>query len=218
MKRTHFTAVIMCMAVLGTAQIIETPKTPQTPGGSGEETQASKAFKPLAGDVTLEFNFNPFAASPLSFNYLRARYFVEEQLALRTGLMLGIQGGSSFFSLDWGIFPGVEGHFKGTERLSPYIGGELAIAGRASSGTDIKGAWPGGSNRGFFNFGINGVAGCDFYFSKRIYMGLEGGFGLSLISNSDIVDTVSGATTSKGGTTFQLGPNYNSAIRLGFVF
>jgi hypothetical protein len=204
----------------------------QTPGSTPTESTAGTDFKPDAGDNTFEVNFNPFSATPVSLNFLKFRYFLSEDLAARAGLSLGIRGGGDNSSFEYAVLPGIEKHFRGTDRLSPFIGAELIIAGRSSSysstnnGTTrrISGAWGDGSNRGFFNFGLNALIGCDYYFSKNIYMGIEAGYGFNLISTNEITTTIipaSGATvitTQQGGSAFNLGPNFNSAIRLGFAF
>ncbi|MFN7330812.1 MAG: hypothetical protein ACK5UP_15035, partial [Bacteroidota bacterium] len=61
----------------------------------------------------------------------------------------------------------------------------------------------------------------DYYVVKRLYLGLEIGYGFQVVNSSDISVTLYSGTApapAKGGSTFQLGPNFNSALRLGFVF
>jgi hypothetical protein len=230
MKNKLLLAGALFLAAYSNAQIAP----PETPGSHAVQSEAS-VFKPGAKDLTFELNFIPFGATPVSLNYLRARWFMSDQIAIRAGISVALRTGSDNKSFEYALLPGIEKHFAGTNRLSPYVGGELAIAGRGSSGTEetgsgatlvtteTKGAWSDGSNRGYFNFGLNGVIGCDFYFSKRIYMGLEAGFGFNLNKSADVTVTsmpnggTSTTTTSKGGSAFQLGPNYNAAIRIGFV-
>jgi hypothetical protein len=236
MKIKIITTAILLVSSLAQAQIVQEPRT-TTPQGAGSAASGdNKGFKPESGNVSFEMNFNPLSAAPLSINYLRARYFLSSSTALRLGFSLATRSVNDNKSFEWAVLPGIEKHFAGTDRLSPFIGAELAIAGKSSSSssstgtgnsqvtTTTKGSWAGGSNRGFFNLGVNLVAGCDIYLSKHFYAGMEAGFGFSLLSESDVTTTVipnggsSTVTTTTGGSTFQLGPNYNSAVRLGFIF
>jgi hypothetical protein len=210
---------------------------------SQDATAPSISYKPAAKALTAEVNFNPFSSTPVSINYLRLRKFVSEQNAVRLGFSLGVRNQTPFentsqSSFDINLRPGYEHHFAGTERLSPYIGFDVDIAIKSSSYSDdrtsaqnpgpgpyskISGAWDtNGTERGFTRFGANFLIGVDYYIIKRLYLGVEFGYGFQLINSSDITVTPrsvsSTATPIKGGSTFQIGPNYNSAIRLGFVF
>ena len=51
-------------------------------------------------------------------------------------------------------------------------------------------------------------------------MGTEVGFGFASVSNKDKETTpaVGDTVTEPQGSTFNLGPNFNSSIRLGFLF
>jgi hypothetical protein len=232
MKKTTLLFAALFVSASLAAQVVPPQQSPQTPGAPASTESTAGAMKPVSGDWTFEMNFNPFSASPLSLNYVRTRMFMSDDFALRTGLTLGIRSGEPNKTFEYGLFPGVEKHFSGTERLSPYIGAELVLAGKAASSsatsnsvtTTTKGTWADGSNRGYFNLGANVVIGTDFYFSRHIYCGLEAGFGFSLMNYSDLVTSVivnggsTTTTTTAGGSAFQLGPNFNSAIRVGFVF
>lgn len=190
--------------------------------------------KPEAKDFTAEVNFNPFSSAPVAINYLRFRYFTSEQSALRIGFSLGMekqtpQEDVTLKTFEFNIRPGYEWHLAGTERLSPYFGVEADLAFKKSSYEDtdtnayfekIEGAWSeGGSERGFNRIGLNFIIGADFYVAKRVYIGTEFGFGFQNIKYSDIeVTSPDNEDPDKGGTNFQLGPNFNSSLRLGFVF
>jgi hypothetical protein len=229
MKKSFLTISFLAIIGISFGQIIQQPQTPASLGPASEDRGTD--MKPEAGNITFEVNFTPFSGTPIQLSYLRFRYFLSENVAVRAGVSLGLRSGGDNSSFEYGLLPGIEKHFKGTKRLSPFIGGELILAGRSSSGSitagtntrRINGAWLDGSNRSFFNFGLNGIIGCDYYISQHFYMGIEGGYGFSLISNGDIVTTdISGTqtqtTTITGGSAFTLGPNFNSAIRLGFAF
>ncbi len=234
MRKQLLSAALILFSAVSHAQLVR-EQPAQTPGGAtAAPTTETGDFKPNSGSVSFEMNFNPFSASPLNINYLRARLFVSDDFAIRAGFSIASRSESDNKTFEYAVLPGVEKHFNGTERLSPFLGAELMIAGRGSSSsvtngtvstTTTKGVWSDGkTDRGFFNLGVNLLAGCDFYFAKHFYVGLEAGYGFSLISYSDIVVTYvpnggsSTITTTEGGSSFRLGPNYNSALRLGFIF
>lgn len=194
-----------------------------------------ESIKPTARKVTAEMNFDPFSGNALSINYLRFRMFRNDRAAYRMGLATSIRSEKpqtdvkrSYVELN--IRPGYEKHFAGTDRLSPYIGAELDIALKnskitndgAGSFTEITGAWSdNGLERGFTRFGFNALVGADFYFARHFYVGTEFGFGFQYTKSSDIEISLTGSTTDftlDGGTVMQVGPNFNSSIRLGFVF
>jgi hypothetical protein len=204
---------------------------------------AQESFKPTAGDFTAEVEFRPLSNNPINLSYFRGRIFTSDNFAVRTGLNVYLknqksepnsgkdESKQSTFLL--GIYPGVEKHFGDMKRLSPYIGGELGITYKSSkdtytnnSGTSMTetvytGIWSNGSERGFFSLGLNFITGVDFYFSKKIFMGVEMGFGLQNISYSEITIEQTGQddeTTSEKSSEMELGVNFNSAIRLGFSF
>jgi len=193
------------------------------------------SIKPVARQVTAEMNFDPFSGNALSINYLRFRLFRTTDQAYRIGFAGSFRNEApqsdvkrNYYELN--IRPGYEKHFKGTDRLSPYLGAELDFAIKQSTYTndaggpysEIKGAWTdNGLERGFTRFGFNIIAGADFYFAKHFYVGTEFGFGLQSTKSADIEITPTGLTTPtifEGGSTLQVGPNFNSSIRLGFVF
>jgi len=191
-------------------------------------------LKPIAKEITAEMNFDPFSGNALSINYLRFRMFASDRSAYRMGFAASLRSEEpqsdlkrSYF--EFNIRPGYEKHFAGTERLSPYVAAELDIAIKKSkvtnepggTFTEINGAWSdNGLERGFTRIGVNVIAGTDFYFAKHFYVGTEFGFGLQSVSSSDIEITFTGGNTveNNGGRTLQIGPNFNSSIRLGFVF
>lgn len=203
-----------------------------------QDATTDVAYKPTAGDATVEVNFNPFSSSPISINYLRFRKFVSERNAFRMGVSVGFKNQKDIenvtkSSFDINLRPGYEWHFAGTDRLSPYVGLEADFALKSSSYSDdrdaltrgsiksISGAYDTfGTERGFLRFGANFIVGADYYIVKRLYLGLEVGYGFQSISSADIETTpFSGSVVkSKGGSTFQLGSNFNSSLRLGFVF
>lgn len=202
-------------------------------------------YKPVAGQVALEVNFTPLSATPIGLNYLKARYYIADDMVFRLGLDIRMNSNKSepinavdpnkndeqkMSYTQFGLYPGIEKHFGNLDRLSPYVGAELGFVtkGSKSSYTDnnasttveTKGAWGNGSNRGFTSIGLNVIAGADFYFAKKVYLGTEIGFGFQSVTQKEI-EVTSGSTTnvtSVKASSSDVGFNFNPAIRLGFCF
>lgn len=75
--------------------------------------------------------------------------------------------------------------------------------------------------RAYSSFGGNLLAGCDFYFMRHLYVGIEVGLGYNHVNYKkvtfDISDEVN-PTVFPSYTTGKFGFYYNSALRLGFWF
>jgi len=223
-------------------------------------TSTPSDFKPAAGANNLELNFVPLNGKPIQLTYIRYRRFLSEKTAFRLGIGVSYtseKADSVFKSnvtanttvsdkykkseMSWSIKPGFEKHFAGTNRLSPYIGAELEIAGQSSkeitpTGIDAKDEFTivtdkNKSKGGFFRLGVNLIAGFDCYITKHLYLGTELGFGFQYTKFSDYKMTtaypssVTPGTPDPGnpdavtqGTQMNIGPNFNSAIRLGYIF
>lgn len=201
-------------------------------------------FKPAGGEKNIEVNFAPFDNvnnNPISINNLKFRYFMDSKTALRIGFsvssssttniqLLGpnqieVEGTNSSFGFS--INPGIEKHFEGTDRLSPYVGAELNFASISSSSTQeaLNGAedaiaGESETTNGSMTLGLNLLIGADWYFSKHIYLGTEIGFGFATTNQADTEFTpVTGPKVSTpNGSSFNLGPNFNNRIRVGFLF
>lgn len=200
-------------------------------------TTENSDFKPLKGDFATELNFNPFKGN-LSFNnvlnQVKGRYFIHPQLALRLGININTldsalnygnpYGTQANFNSDerkstsFGLSIGIEKHFKGTKRLSPYIGADLFWGTKSASQemrnsastTTVKNGWlnyqyvqsltppyyystvinmiEGAYNR----FGISAVAGFDYYVAKNFFLGYEFNLGYSKTNYKTPEVTVTG--------------------------
>jgi hypothetical protein len=124
-----------------------------------------------------------------------------------------------------GLNLGLEKHFKGTRRLSPFIGADLSISNKTSQQetkenqvtTKIKGAWSSittvpvfnpftGTTSyqqvsqpeefAFFRYGVNLVSGFDFYVSRNFFFGYEFSFGISKTQYKDVEYTRTGGTST----------------------
>jgi hypothetical protein len=217
-------------------------------------------FKPAKGANNLELNFIPLNSKPIQITNIRYRKFIGDKTAFRLGIGLSFSSdkADSVFSSNvtanstvkskysnnkfgLNIRPGIEKHFEGTNRLSPYMGAELDIALQSSkevtpSGINSKDEFTVVTEKnknkgGFFRAGVNLVAGFDCYITKHLYMGSELGFGFSFTKYSDYKKTTSYPSSftasnpdpgnpdpTTQGSGMNVGPNFNSSIRLGYIF
>lgn len=186
---------------------------------------ADDSFKARGGRLATELNVNPFQGSLSlnnAINQIKFRYFASDGLALRLAFTATSVSNEVQRTLPYGQNPfqfeqvrksttagvnlGVEKHFRGTRRLSPYVGAEVVFANKSSSddiktessSTKIKGAWqnvfvsPGGpvgteyTERGYTRYGFNAISGFDFYMARHFYLGYEFTFSLASTKYKDI--------------------------------
>ena len=75
--------------------------------------------------------------------------------------------------------------------------------------------------RAYTSFGVNLLAGCDFYFMRHLYVGIEVGLGYNHLSYKKVTFDISNEvnpTILPSYTNSKFGLYYNSALRLGFWF
>jgi outer membrane protein W len=190
-----------------------------------------------------------FNASTLSFNApaIRFRYFVADNIAAR--LTLGIANSSETFNYyetentnagasgtevnkvgGWNVAIGGEYHFAGTDRLSPYGGLDILVGGGKSTNdwTNYDGL---GYTADFTRaieaktsaFGVNLVAGADYYFAENFYLGMELGLGFmseTVKAGTDVTTTggVSVTNTTNEEKYSGFGNNFIGNFRLGWRF
>ena len=208
-------------------------------------------YKPASGNSTLEFQFAPLGGSPLTIGGIKYRTFTSESTALRANIFLGysnttdvtlgmdmngdeIELKDKSSAIDISIAPGFEMHMNGTDRLSPYFGGELSLGFGSSSdksetyvpfdptGAVVDEVYTQTTKNGNFTVGVNALAGFDFYVAPHLYIGGEMGFGIEFMSEFD-TKTSSDQPGSKdvetpNGGAINVGPNAKGVLRLGFVF
>lgn len=201
-------------------------------------------FKPAGGEKNVEVNFTPLGGKPFSINNIKLRYFSTSEMAFRLGISVASSSDKTLTlgagkdgkgeleavksSFGFSLNPGIEMHFEGTDRLSPYYGAEIIFSTLSNKETEQKydktedKVYEGEKTTGSTTFGINLLLGADWYFTKSLYMGTEIGFGFASVSEKDTesIAAVKDAksATAPGGSSFNLGPNFNSSIRLGFLF
>ncbi|WP_069660923.1 hypothetical protein [Arcticibacter eurypsychrophilus] len=221
-------------------------------------------FKPQAGNLTTELNINPFNGAVNlnnSLNQIKFRYFISAGVALRLGFNISKEdsiynisqpyGTTSYFyknnkkSTTMGINLGLEKHFAGTRRLSPYVGAEVSLTnGSASqeindngSTTDVKNGWyemyyTGTSTnyvaqiqpKAYVRYGVNLITGFDYYIARHFFFGYEFGFGMEKTNWKDVEVNISGTTsgavvnTTSDNSHLDFGPSLMNGIRLGYTF
>jgi hypothetical protein len=217
------------------------------------------SLKVKAGEFSTELNINPFQGELSlnnTLNQIKVRYFLKDDFALRVGFIFSNKKDETKIDNPYGTNPfsyeavkksnmiglnlGVEKHFLGTKKLSPYLAGEFSIGSKKSNHTfeqgniktEIDGAWQSVANppnnyfvydeRGFTKFGINLVAGFDYYISRHFFFGYEFNFELSKTKFSDIDITTDDNnqqdTQDRDDSSVSIGPNLINGIRLGFIF
>ena len=157
---------------------------------------------------------------------VRARYFVNDNIAVRASLGLGDGQGTpmseshSFYenadgtgevgTLDisrnsWNAQVGAEYHLKGTDRMSPYFSAGLNFGGASSTGvtTDTDGSvyfdgLSGEQSGKTSMFGVGVGAGMDFYVYENIYVGVELGLNYGRYTTGDVTTT---GSLEMGGVT-----------------
>ncbi len=198
---------------------------------------------------SLEGNINYDATNGFSWTapYIRARYFVNDNIAARVQLGLGstsdktnfYEGGTGTgtgYNTDktsgWDAQLGAEYHLAGTSKMSPYFmgavnfgGGSVSYKGENNDGTDYLAdiTYEGKTSNSSFGLGIG--AGMDYYIAENMYLGLELGWGWSKVTdkggNSSF--TVAGTPTDVEidpfGSSSGMGTGaMNTAFRIGWRF
>ncbi|UII26401.1 hypothetical protein LVD15_24400 [Fulvivirga maritima] len=213
---------------------------------STEEGRDTIQFRPVAGEKTLELQFAPFGDDPISINGIKMRWFKSERKAFRLTANLAFVTSEDIMQqedddlglkelasrnsyLDITLKPGFEKHLKGTNKLSPYFGGEADLMYRR---TKEKGEFQEGQSvyynevineGGFFRVGLNAIAGFDFYVAKKLYLGAEVGYGvrfrkdLSVKLKSNYEDFEE-PEPANDGFSFVAGAFTEAQIRLGYTF
>lgn len=221
--------------------------------GAAVITANAQEFKPTKGHKTAEFGLTgglDNTAFDLSegAGLLRGRYFKSDNVAYRLGLRVEntnetskVYGTGAFEGKEGSVKEsftgialnlGIEKHFAGTDRLSPYIGADLVfgmmnekttrenVTGFTYSDTyssELKGP-------GEFSVGVRAVIGADYYIAKHLYLGVEAGLGVAygVSGKTKFSETISGTTTStetkSAGNRFDLGQTMIAGVRIGFVF
>lgn len=177
---------------------------------------SAQAQKQLGGEHNIEVNLTPWGDSPIDGTTLKYRNFMDDDAAFRLKLHVGsssdvytyfqeseindedpispqlhLEQGTTTF----GIAPGYEMHFDGTDNLSPYFGIEayFMLSSRSDlmeywgpndldnvGQPDVYIVWDLTNKQSISNYGLNLLFGADYYFNDAIYIGFETGLGLGM--------------------------------------
>ena len=226
MKKTLLTLVIMAFAAVSFAQT---------------------SPKPAEGDLLTEVNFNiGNLANNFELPSLKFRYFVASDLVVSASL--GVQGGKTTTDVyenadgtgatgteevkasGFNIGLGVEKHWGGTNRLSPYMGFGVGFGTGSSTTEDTDADGFGSYVMGLSSssdsknsgFGVGVVLGADYWIGNSFYVGTELGFSFGSSTAGDMTtETSFGGITNKtvsgGGKSSAYGEAITPSIRLGFA-
>ena len=196
---------------------------------------------------------------------LKFRYFLKDNIGLRLGFAIKrsavkdtpsstfetsptpTPAPTSFTSLTTTINStrflmsiGAEKHFKGSDRLSTFVGADILLGtnknykeenGTATTPTSttntVKITKNSGQRESVFGFGL--LTGADYYIAKKVYLGIELGLQMLSINEKDEVVTIensgTGITTNSNTTTdtpdrnsFSFDTQMNGGIKIGYQF
>ena len=184
-------------------------------------------------------------------NGIKYRSWLSNDLAIRNTFLLGfrntttpvvlvnsvgddVDANNSTFEWAVQIRPGVERHFSGTNRLSPYLGSELIIGFGSNSVTTqsldaadviVESYVKNGGTQGWnyangFLLGAGLVGGFDYYVAESLFIGLE--LNYAFVYNKPFsVKTKNGdadEVVTKTGSNWYFNPSAGANLRIGWNF
>jgi hypothetical protein len=190
-------------------------------------TAGATAQKQMGDEHNIEVSFSPLSGSPIDATVIKYRNFLDDNRAFRLSFMLNnnsdtyVTAQEGFFSEEdpvspqlhdiygstsFGIAPGYEMHFDGTDNLSPYFAIEgYFMMGKNSYEQEFWGAndienigqlekyvtWSYTTSQGYNRIGLNLLFGADYYFTDMMYVGFEAGLGFGSTSVSNFEFSIS---------------------------
>lgn len=196
----------------------------------------AQALKPQQGSVTADFGLfqKGILNSSVELNngFLKGRYFLKDDLALRGAFKLSSSSETDTHiknlttkrsKSEFNLAVGLEKHFAGTDRLSPYVGFDLGIGSiSAKTSRSYTDSSKNTVDKSAPIFGINGnlLFGADYYVAQHLYLGVEAGLSLSNYSEGKSSHSSDGKTdySEKQGSKLNLDTDLFAGFKLGFVF
>lgn len=214
-----FLSVVAAVSALSTFAQADTAFAKET---------ANLKYRTEAGRFGVEAGINLKDGFSVNGGLINANYTLTDKLTARLGFglsvdrnyehndeiskgeMLGIEVDAENDSKDvrmetsMGVYPGISYSFKGTERLEPYVGAELAFGFNKLRTRESEDFTNNKDSEDNYNtktvttdtdlfFGANGFTGFKFYLCKDLYVGAELSFGFTTkpdhISNSEVEDS-----------------------------
>lgn len=210
--------------------------------------QTEEQYKATSG-ITTEVGFNPFASdwSMFQVDYMKFRWFFKPEYAFSLGISanyssensdeieLPVHGNREANYFSFGINPGFERHFKGTGRLSPFLGAELnfyiyhstntieydTITQLNQIGDEVIYGKTDYRESDYKSVGAGLLAGTDYFISKNIYLGVEFGYHFYYFfprKNTRKVDGKEINIISSDYSGYLLNASANGLLRLGWKF
>ena len=203
---------------------------------------AQENYKPRGGDFSLEVGFAPFGQDIINAGALAGYIHFSDNVALKIGLKLNtgsdkVDNGETGDKLDIkkssnfnvSVNPGIVYSFKGTPRLTPYIGAGLGLGfgthtykHESGSSTQKRAHCVEGDS---FTAGLGVATGFNYYFAKNLYVGaeVELGFDYTIYFNEKITNTGSGFGSTPAESNYShTGANFGIGayplLRLGWAF
>lgn len=219
---------------------------------TNKETEETFNFKPTEGTITTEVGITGESLKTNFFNLVnntaKFRYFIKDDLAVRAGLGLGSNKeeeneipnpSNGNFSTTVSRYTnrtftiGAEKHFAGSDRLSTYVGADIVLAFKGAStkttnnyngaSTTIEGKGLGINASS--SYGLRVTTGADYYFTKKLYLGVEVGLSYTMGTTDEVNTTVVAANgnttttiTEAKGATSETSTNVIGGLKLGFQF
>ncbi len=165
-----------------------------TINGLGSFNVGAPGLGPVPAAITGNFSESSPSDSMATLMGAAFKYFVSDDLAVR--ILLGFNH-SSRKALDtssfapgqtlWGIGAGAEMHFRPLYSTSPYVGAQITLASSSTDEPTNKDITYSGSA-----FGVEAFAGFDWFFTRGLAVGAEGGLGWM---SSSFTSTLKGKDT-----------------------
>ena len=165
---------------------------------------AQESYKPEVGSFGVEVAISPLLGAVglqqgLEFDnniagQFKVSYILNDKMAVRLGLGFGKssskedngEAGATLYrekrsQTSFSFLPGFTYSFDGTEKLTPYVGAELAIGTCSTKdvyeiGT-VKRTYTNDGGTLFNTFGFHLFTGFNYFFAQNLYVGVEAGIG-----------------------------------------
>lgn len=218
-KLIFATAALLSAATISAQEVVEAQA--QTESAT---VSTAKKFKPGSERFGAEAGFNFGSGFGLSGGTLNCNYTLSDELMIRLGFGLDVvkdvdkteNETSHETTTSFDIKPGIVYSFTGTDRLEPYVGGEVVFGFDANHNEgnepDVRVSQK--------HFGLNAVSGFNVYVCQDLYVGAEVGFGF-LVVPGKVTKTENGTQTDEShdeGHTTHIRALCNPAIRIGWKF
>lgn len=206
----------------------------------------SFAQKPSEGNLLTEANFSISNwDNSFSLPALRFRYFLADDMVLRGDVSLmggkqtnnysenadgtGSTGSQEIKSSGLGIAAGIEKHWGGNAKFSPFAGASLGFMTYSddetwtdSDGSSYVKGLSAEVETGGSMISLTLSLGADYWVTESFYLGAELGWGLASDNEKDgTVSVTSGGSTSTstslGGSNFGYGEGMAPGFRIGFI-